>query len=186
MLGSCAYTVDQTTGRIDLKLCPSGASASEFAAYLTSTGSAVMLELDSAATANGMAIPQRTLASSATGIFALGLGGQGIFHNSASSYQPDASGQISLAGTTVGVGNLDINTFNSVFQSDPLDTVNSTLAAPDATFGRGTAKLVGTDPAVTFNLSYYIVDGNTALLLGTDTVRTQTGIITLQSPASTN
>jgi hypothetical protein len=30
------------------------------------------------------------------------------------------------------------------------------------------------------------VDGNTALLLGTDTVRTQTGIITLQSPASTN
>ena len=186
MLGSCAYTVDQTTGRIDLKLCPSGASASEFAAYLTSTGSAVMLELDSAATANGMAIPQRTLASSATGIFALGLDGQGIFHNSASSYQPDASGQITLAGTTVGVGNLDINTFNSVFQSDPLDTVNSTLAAPDATFGRGTAKLVGTNPAVTFNVSYYIVDGNTALLLGTDTVRTQTGIVTLQSPTSTN
>jgi hypothetical protein len=126
------------------------------------------------------------LASSAAGIFALGLGGQGIFHNSASSYQPDASGQITLATTTVGVGNLDINTFSSVFQSDPLNTVNSTLAAPDATFGRGTAKLVGTNPAVTFNLSYYIVDGNTALLLGTDTVRTQTGIITLQSPASTN
>ena len=143
-----------------------------------------MLELDSAATANGMAIPQGTLTSSATGIFALGLGGQGIFHNSASSYQPDASGQITLAGTSVGVGNLDINTFNSVFQSDPVDTVNSTIAAPDGTFGRGTAKLVGTNPAVTFNLSYYIVDGNTALLLGTDTVRTQTGIITLQSPTN--
>jgi hypothetical protein len=28
------------------------------------------------------------------------------------------------------------------------------------------------------------VDDNTALLLGTDTVRTQTGIITLQSPTN--
>jgi hypothetical protein len=145
-----------------------------------------MLELDSAATANGMAIPQRTLATGATGIFALGLAGQGIFRNSPSSYQPDASGQITLATTAVSAGNLDINTFNSVFQKDPLDTTNSTVAAPDATFGRGTAKILGTDPAVTFNLSYYIVDANTALLLGTDTVRTQTGIIASQSPASTN
>jgi hypothetical protein len=84
------------------------------------------------------------------------------------------------------LGNLDINTFNSVFQSDPLDTTNSTIAAPDTTFGRGTAKIVGTNPAVTFNVSYYIVDHNTALLMGTDTVRTQTGIITLQSPPAAN
>lgn len=185
MLGSCAYTVDGTTGRIDLKLCPSGGSTLEFAAYLTSAGSAVMLELDSAATANGMAIPQRVLATSAKGIFALALGGQGIL-NSAPSNRTDASGQVTLAGTSVGLGNLDINTFNSVFQSDPLDTTNSTIAAPDATFGRGTAKIVGTNPAVTFNVSYYIVDDNTALLMGTDTVRTQTGIITLQSPTSAN
>ena len=185
MLGSCAYTVDGTTGRIDLKLCPSGGSTLEFAAYLTSTGSAVMLELDSAATANGMAIPQRVLAASVKGIFALALGGQGIL-NSAPSNRTDASGQITLAGTAVGLGNLDINTFNSVFQSDPLDTTNSTIAAPDATLGRGTAKIVGTNPAVTFNVSYYIVDDNTALLMGTDTVRTQTGIITLQSPNPAN
>ena len=185
MLGSCAYTVDGTTGRIDLKLCPSGGSTLEFAAYLTSTGSAVMLELDSAATANGMAIPQRVLATSVKGIFALALGGQGIL-NSAPSNRTDASGQITLAGTAVGLGNLDINTFNSVFQSDPLDTTNSTIAAPDATLGRGTAKIVGTNPAVTFNVSYYIADDNTALLMGTDTVRTQTGIITLQSPPPAN
>lgn len=185
MLGSCAYTVDGTTGRIDLKLCPSGGSTLEFAAYLTSTGSAVMLELDSAATANGMTTPQRVLATSVKGIFALALGGQGIL-NSAPSNRTDASGQVTLAGTAVGLGNLDINTFNSVFQSDPLDTTNSTIAAPDATFGRGTAKIVGTNPAVTFNVSYYIVDDNTALLMGTDTVRTQTGIITLQSPSPAN
>ena len=185
MLGSCAYTVDGTTGRIDLKLCPSGGSTLEFAAYLTSTGSAVMLALDSAATANGMAMPQRVLATSVKGIFALALGGQGIL-NSAPSNRTDASGQVTLAGTAVGLGNLDINTFNSVFQSDPLDTTNSTIAAPDATLGRGTAKIVGTNPAVTFNVSYYIVDDNTALLMGTDTVRTQTGIITLQSPPPAN
>ena len=115
----------------------------------------------------------------------LALGGQGIL-NSAPSNRTDASGQITLAGTAVGLGNLDINTFNSVFQSDTLDTTNSTIAAPDATLGRGTAKIVGTDPAVTFNVSYYIVDDNTALLMGTDTVRTQTGIITLQSPNPAN
>ncbi len=144
-----------------------------------------MLELDSAATANGMAMPQRVLATSVKGIFALALGGQGIL-NSAPSNRTDASGQVTLAGTAVGLGNLDINTFNSVFQSDPLDTTNSTIAAPDATLGRGTAKIVGTNPAVTFNVSYYIVDDNTALLMGTDTVRTQTGIITLQSPPPAN
>jgi hypothetical protein len=72
--------------------------------------------------------------------------------------------------------------FNVVSSSDPLDTINSTVAAPDSTFGRGTAKIIATNPSVTFSLSYYIVDGDTALLLGTDTVRTQTGIITLQSP----
>jgi hypothetical protein len=82
----------------------------------------------------------------------------------------------------VSAGNLDINTFNSVFQSDPLDTLNSTIAAPDGTFGRGTAMILGTDPAVTYNLAYYTVDGNTAVLLGMDTVRTLTGTVIRQSP----
>jgi hypothetical protein len=191
-LGSCPYSVNQTTGRIDLKLfagsgsCPSGSNSSvaEFAMYLTSTGSAVMLQLDPAATANGIALPQPVLASSVSGIFALYLAGQGIFHSSPSSYQPDASGQIILGSTAVSGGNIDINAYNSVFQTDALDTLNSAVVAPDSTFGRGTAKILGTNPVVTFNLSYYIVDDNTALVLGTDTVRTQTGIVTLQSPST--
>jgi len=189
-MGSCAYTVSQTTGRIDLKLftgsgaCPAGANSSvaEFAAYKTAAGSFVMLELDAAATASGMAFPQSAGTTTLTGIFAIGLGGQGVFHNSPSSYQPDASGQITLAGTDVTGGNLDINTYNSVFQTDPLDPINSTITAPDGTFGRGTAMILGTDPAVTFGVAYYVIDENTALLLGTDTVRTQTGSISVQSP----
>ncbi len=181
-LGSCAYTVDNQTGRIDLKLCPSGGTASEFAVYLTSSGSAVMLELDSAATANGMAFKQSIAPAPVSGLFALNLSGQGIFHNSAASYQPDANGQVTLAGTAVSGGNLDINTYNSVFQSDPVDPLNSSIVAPDASLGRGTAILEGTNPAVTFGITYYVVDGNTALLLGTDTVRTMTGSITSQSP----
>ncbi|MGA8145742.1 MAG: hypothetical protein WB987_17790 [Candidatus Acidiferrales bacterium] len=189
-LGSCPYSVSQTTGRIDLKLftgsgtCPSGASASvaEFAMYRTSAGSAVMLELDSAATANGLALSQQAPGASATGIFALNLAGQGIFHNSPASYQPDANGQLIFATTVISGGNLDINTYNSVFQSDPADTLNSAIVAPDSTFGRGTATILGTDPAVTYKLAYYLVDGNTALLFGMDTVRTVTGIASRQSP----
>jgi hypothetical protein len=181
-LGSCAYTVDNLTGRIDLKLCPSGGTAAEFATYQTSTGSAVMLELDSAAAANGIAFKQTIASAPVAGLFALNLTGQGIFHNSTASYQPDVNGQVTLAGTEATGGNLDINTYNSVFQSDPIDTLNSSIVAPDGTFGRGTAILEGTNPAVTFGLTYYVVDGNTALLLGTDTVRTMTGSIASQSP----
>ncbi|MGH9747055.1 MAG: beta strand repeat-containing protein [Candidatus Acidiferrales bacterium] len=189
-LGSCPYTVHNATGRIDLKLftgsgaCPGGESASvaEFAMYQTSSGSAVMLELDSAATANGVAYVQQITPGPVSGIFVLNLAGQGVFHNTTASFQPDVNGQLTLAGTAISGGNLDINTYSSVFQSDPLDPINSTIAAPDATLGRGTAKILGTNPAVTYNLAYYLVDANRALLFGTDTVRTMTGIVNRQSP----
>ena len=181
-LGSCTYSVDKTTGRIDLNLCSTGSAAAEFAMYQTTTGPAILLELDSAATAGGIAIQQQTTPGPVSGIFSLNLAGQGVFHNSTASYQPDASGQVSLSSTVVSGGNLDINTFSSVFQTDPVDTLNSTIVAPDTTLGRGTATLLGTNPVVTFNLGYYVVDANTALLFGMDTVRTMTGLITRQSP----
>jgi hypothetical protein len=193
-LGSCPYTVNNPTGRIDLKLftgtgaCPGGASASvaEFAMYQTSADSAVMLELDSAATANGVAYLQQITPAAVSGIFALNLGGQGNFHNSPASFQPDANGQLTLAATAISAGTLDINSFNSVFTGDPLDPINSKLTAPDTTLGRGTAMILGTDPAVTYNVAYYVVDGNRALVFGMDTVRTVTGIVNRQSPPPAN
>ncbi len=188
-INSCSsYATDATTGRIDLKLftgagaCPVGSnpSASEFAVYQTSQGTALMLELDSNALSTATAYqqcvpPAAACAESVTllgGSFAVGLTGQGIFHNSASSSQPDASGQIAL---TSG-GKLDINFFGSTSPADPITVA---IAAPTTT-GRGTAVVTATGPAATFNLIYYLIDDNTALLFDQDTTPIAVGTIERQ------
>jgi hypothetical protein len=187
VVGACPYTVDQVTGRLDLKLhtasgsCPSGMNSGvpEFAVYQTSQGSALMLELDASAVATGVAYVQHSVSASLSGSFALRVGGQRVFQNSASSYQQDAEGQVNLGGTNVSAGNLDINNYNSVYEADPVSTTSS-LAAPTGTNGRGTAVISGTAPEATYNLIYYLIDGNTALLFDQDTTRMVTGIIARQ------
>jgi hypothetical protein len=180
-LGSCAYTAG-VTGRIDLRLfvgsgtCPGGASSSvsEFALYPTSQGTAVMLELDSSAVSTGVAYQQCVPGSGACattnptllgGSFALGLIGQGVFHNSAASYQPDLSGQVTLSGTGITGGTLDINNFSASFAGDTITATSSSIGVPSAT-GRGTATLVASSPAATYTLIYYLIDDKTALLFG--------------------
>jgi hypothetical protein len=185
----CAYTVDPTTGRIDLKLltaagaCSSGPGTPEFAVYQTAEGTALMLELDSAAVATGVAYLQQPSPAALSGDFALALTGQGVFQSAPASYQSDADGQAVLGGTFVSSGNLDINNYGAVYPSDPLSndtsTTPSSIGAP-ATNGRGTAVLVTTDPPATYNLVYYLIDANTALLLGQDKTRVETGIIVRQ------
>lgn len=113
------------------------------------------------------------------GSFATGLIGQGVFHNGASSYQPDASGQITLTSTGITGGNLDINTFSSGSPMDPISSTGNSIGAPAAN-GRGTAVLVVTGPAATFNLIYYLIDDNTAVLFDQDTTPIATGIIARQ------
>jgi hypothetical protein len=180
-VNACPSTLDTATGRIDLTLatgggtCSAGASTYEFAVYQTSSGSALMLELDSKAITSGLASKQNTRSALSVGSYAVNLGGQGIFHNSPANYQPTASGQVTLNSTSVGTGNLDINNYNAVYKTDPICTTTSTivttncsLAQPDATYGRGTLVLVGSDPVVTYNLSYYVINGNTALLFDQD------------------
>ena len=190
MVNPCAYTVDPTTGRIDLKLlttagaCSSGPGTPEFAVYQTAQGTALMLELDSAAVATGVAYVQQPSPAALSGDFALALTGQGVFQNAPASYQSDADGQAVLAGTFVSSGNLDINNYGTPpYQSDPLandtSTTPSSIGAP-ATNGRGTAVLVTTDPPATYNLVYYLIDANTALLLGQDKTRVETGIVVRQ------
>ncbi len=189
-VNACAYTVDPTTGRIDLKLlttagaCSSGPGTPEFAVYQTADGTALMLELDSAAVATGVAYLQQPSPAALSGDFALALTGQGIFRNAPGSYQSDADGQAVLAGSFVSSGNLDINNYSTPpYQSDPLanDTsiTPSSIGAP-ATNGRGTAVLVATDPPATYNLVYYLIDANTALFLGQDKTRVETGIVVRQ------
>jgi hypothetical protein len=193
-LGTCTYTVDPSTGRILLGLnlasgaCPAGASATtaQFAAYQTAQASSttvepavVMLEIDPAAASTGSAYLQKATAQFTAGSFAMLLGGQGIFHNEPASVQQAVEGQLNLSSSTVSSGNLDIDDFNAVFQGDPISSTSSSIAAPDSN-GRGTAVLVTTNPNSSYNLSYYVIDANTALLLDTDSNHVLIGAIARQ------
>jgi hypothetical protein len=188
-LGTCPYTVNTTTGRIDLRLqlasgaCPAtdSATTAEFIAYPTAQGSAVLLEVDPIAVASGAAFLQSTTPTTFTGNIAFSLGGQGLIHNTIASIQGDASGQIQfgLAVTAANAGMLDINKFNAVFAGDPVNATTTTITAP-AALGRGTAVVSGMNPNVTYNLVYYLVNSNTALVFDSDTTRNMTGFVLQQ------
>jgi hypothetical protein len=183
-LGTCPYTVNTTTGRIDLRLqlgsgaCPptDSATTAEFIAYPTTQGSTLMLEVDAIAIAGGAAFVQSTPPATFSGDIAFGLNGQGLIHNSIGSIQGDASGQVEfgLATTAANAGMIDINKFNGVFAGDPINTATTSIAAP-GTLGRGTAVVSGMNPNVTYNLVYYLVDANTAVIFDSDTTRNMTG-----------
>jgi len=182
-LGSCSFSVDSNTGRVDLGLYPqsgacssiSGPRVSEFAAYPTALGSVVLLELDSSAVSAGLAYqqcgPQSTgCAASSPSLSAssvdLGLIGQGLFHSppaSSASFQPDLDGRLTVGSTTVSQGNLDISNFTSTFPTDPIGTSGTSIGT--AANGRGTLTLAATNPSDTYNFVYYLIDDHTALLL---------------------
>ncbi|MGA3292357.1 MAG: hypothetical protein ABSE45_00090 [Candidatus Acidiferrales bacterium] len=178
-VASCPYSVDGTTGRIALMVAASCPASPNFAAYQTSQGPAVVIELDSTAVSTGVALQQNLPASPAlSGAFVFVLAGQGMFHEISGSAQPEAEGQITVTGTSVA-GNLDIDNFNAAFKNDPLNITTSSITAP-GTNGRGTAVLEGIDPDVTYKLVYYLVDGNTALAFDQDTTRVVVGSIARQ------
>lgn len=190
-LSSCAYTVDPATGRIDLKLC--GAGTSEFAAYVTSKSSAVLLEFDPTAVATGIAFQQQSGTTTPIGNFAVSLAGRGIFHNALASYQEDVTGQVVFNASAATGGNLDINNFNQVFASDLINignvstttngVVTTSPASPintPASNGRGTLVLTGTNPIVTYDLVYYLISTNNALLFDMDKGFVLTGILSSQ------
>jgi len=171
--GCTASSLDPTKRRIDL-VCTAGGT-SEFAVYQTSLGSAVMLELDPAAVATGMAYEQCGPASAGCAAaapavsaksIALGLIGQGIFYNSPSSYQQDIDGQISLGAGGITPGSIDIANYpNAPFTGDPISVVTLGTAS---SLGRGTTVVTASNPSATYNLIYYLVDDQTALVLDSD------------------
>jgi hypothetical protein len=191
-LTSCAYTVDPATGRIDLKLC--GAGTSEFAAYQAANNSALLLELDPTAVATGAAFQQQTATTTPSGNFALKLSGKGIFHNAIASYQDDVEGQVTYNATAATAGNLDINDYTQVFPvADPINVgtitttsggmTTTTTASPinaPASNGRGTLVITGTNPIVTYDLVYYLISANSALLFDQDKVFVLTGVLGIQ------
>ena len=189
-IDACTYSIDQATGRIVLLLnigacsIPSGANPNtlEYAMYQTANGSAVMLELDGTAVSTGMAFQQAVTPTLATGGFALNLVGQGLLHGAGApaSIQQVLDGQVTLSGTSVTSGTIDINNFPTPFPNDPLNgtgaTSPSSFTAPAAN-GRGTAVLAASNPGATYNLSYYLIDDNTALLFDLDKTVTAIGAI---------
>jgi hypothetical protein len=183
-LSNCSFTTDPITGRIALLLstasgaCPAPPSSStnEYAVYQTSQGTALFLEIDKNALSTGtiyrQCVPPAAACSTsvtlAAGSFAVGLTGQGIFHNNSTLYQPAVSGQLTLVAAAITGGTLDINTFSSVSQSAPITATGSSIGTI-ASNGRGTATLATSTPAATFKLVFYLIDDNTALLFDQDT-----------------
>lgn len=175
-VSASTYTVDATTGRVDLKL-----GSMEFAAYPTAANTALMLELDSSAISSGTAYLQAASPAALAGNVALQLAGQGVFYNDPGLYQSDAVGEAAISGSafTSGSAKLDINNYGTPpLLSDPIGT-SSSVTAP-ASNGRGTMVLNPTNPPATYNLVYYVIDANTALLVGQDTTRVLNGIVVLQ------
>jgi hypothetical protein len=175
-ISASTYTVDATTGRVDLKL-----GSMEFATYPMATGAALMLELDSAAISDGRAYVQAASPAALAGNFGLALNGQGVFYNDPGLYQSDAEGEAAFSGSTfaAGTATLDINNYGTApLLGDPLGT-SSSVATPSSN-GRGTAVLEPTNPPATYNLVYYVIDANTAVLVGQDTTRVLNGIAVKQ------
>jgi hypothetical protein len=183
---SCTYSVDPSTGRIDLFLstasgtCASGSKGVfEFALYAAAQGPWQMVELDSSAISTGNLFAQSGTPTGVSGDFAFGLGGQGAFNATPSLFQPDSSAQMELSGSAITTGNFDINVYSATYSSDPVNTTNSSLVAPSSN-GRGTAIIKLTNPVSTYTLSFYFVSANSYLVLDQDAHRVAIGILANQ------
>jgi hypothetical protein len=146
-----------------------------------------MLEIDANAVTTGAAYQQCFVASAcSSGVAAitgastsLGLTGEGTFHKDPSAYQQNVVGQLTLSSTTISAGDLDINNFNAVFPADPVGTSGSSIGTASST-GRGTFVIAATNPTATYNLIYYLIDDNSALLLDKDSSLVLRGALALQ------
>lgn len=175
---------DTNSGRIGLGLTLTNSKSFSFAAYLfnyiaadgsPSTG-AVLLETDTnVGVGTGLAYSQ-TGATTPQGSFALNLAGVEL----ASAGEQDIEGQINSGNAGSVTGTLDINNIansGKVISGQPLASV-STMPAVGLN-GRG-IPLILVEPFQTNNLSYYVIDDNTALLLEMDSSRVMTGMIARQ------
>ena len=186
-LVSCPYTIDPSSGRVDLRLfvgtgnCPttSATSLSEFAAYPYTTDQSgqpangyLLLEIDPNALSTGAAFPQSFSSALPAGGFALGLAGQGVTKGAPSASAQDVDGELSdLAGS---LGELDVN----YFQPSPNNAVTSFALSAPSTTGRGTLTIASS--RVTYSLIYYLINSTEAILLDQDQNPASVQIGTLQ------
>ena len=119
---------------------------------------------------------QQTSGGAVAGSFAFNMTGVG---NSRliKSFEQDLTGQVILtANSTTVNGTIDLNNAGT---STSTIVSSSSMWNAAATNGRGVA-LVKTSNGAVFNVPYYLVSGNTALLLDIDSNRIAAGILTKQ------
>ncbi|MGB0036846.1 MAG: hypothetical protein WBP79_15360 [Candidatus Acidiferrales bacterium] len=179
-LQAAAYTVDPTFARIDLRL--NNGNIFEYAAYPTSSGTVILIEIDGKqAVTSGIAYRQ-TATTAVQGNYAINLTGLAI--KQSLDFVQDVVGQVNVASGGAVTGTIDIN---NLFQGPPVPNIslssNSKLPALDSPVtGRGNPFALQSNQlgANGFALSYYVVDANTVLLVEMDSVRVTTGIMVKQ------
>jgi hypothetical protein len=161
-------------GRYTLSLTTSkGSTSPEFAAYTTTIGTALLVEIDTNTDGTTGTAFQQSSPAALTGSFATGLTGVKFSQNF--SIEQDVSGQIVLSATSTAPssGTLDLNSFANGPQTLLVNSANSTINAP--TNNRGTAVIKTAANNGTFNIAYYLVSPTTAIFIDTDGSRVAAG-----------
>lgn len=166
-LTSSSYAVDSNLGRIGSFTLAAGTNTYNFAAYAASNGAVEIIELDAHTVAGGVALPQSSTVQP-QGSFALNFTGLG---NSSGYFPQDLAGQMTADAGGAVSGSLYVNS-NGTLTSGAAFVSGTAIGTP-ASNGRGTA-MVKTS-AFTFPVAYYTVDGNTVLMVETDSARVLTG-----------
>jgi hypothetical protein len=172
--GSSYSITPGATNRILLTLAHGG-NVFTYGVYLTASGNLEMVELDSnVVSANGMGFPQSSTATP-VGTYAVNLTG---VSGDSNGNEEDINGSIAIPGNSTIGGYLDINDAGTIFPN--LQLTSSTIASV-TTFGRGTLLLqTGQGNPFTFNMAYYVVNSQTAVLVEVDGQRVLIGTAPLQ------
>ncbi len=166
-LTASGYSVDVNLGRIGSFTLVAGTTTYNFAAYAASSGAIEIIELDAHTVAGGLALPQSSTAQP-QGNFALNFTGLG---NSSGYYPQDVAGQITAGAGGTASGSLYVNSKGTLTSGAAF--VSGTTIGTPASNGRGIATVKTS--AFSFPVAYYAVDGNTVLMVETDSARVLTG-----------
>jgi hypothetical protein len=171
-------TSGDVPGRYTLSLTTSKNNGTpiEFAAYTTTVGTALLVQIDTNTDGSTGTAYQQSSPALLAGSFATNLTGVGVNKKQQFSFEQDASGQVVLGANSgtpvVSSGTLDLNSGASGPVMLAINPAKSSFVAP--TNNRGTAVLsTGNGP---FTITYYLVSPTTALYIDTDTDRVASGI----------
>jgi hypothetical protein len=161
-------------GRYTLSLTAAKGSSPEFAAYTTTIGTALLVEIDTNTDGTTGTAYQQSSPAALTGSFATSL--TGVKFSQGFSIEQDVSGQVVLSSTvtTPSSGTLDLNSFANGPQTLVVNPANSIINAPVS--NRGTAVIKTAANNGSFSLTYYLVSPTTAIFIDTDASRVAAGV----------